>query len=125
MRTRASIKSATVVGALAGLLVQLAGPQIDAEGPASSVWLVVCAIAIGIPGYFYVLGIPTEELKGLRVLGAPLLKRASAFLLAAGAVLALAIASSHIKEFGQIDRCLDGGGGWDYQHRACEPESSK
>lgn len=120
MRTRATPRSAAIVGATAGLLLYFAGPVIDAPDSAGSVWLVLCTVAIGVPAYFFVLGIPGHKRKGLWVLNAPLLRRVGACLLAAGVLLTLAWTGSSINHFIQIDRCLDGGGRWNYQELRCE-----
>lgn len=120
MRPKASNRSAATVGVIAGLLIVFAGPKIDAVDTNSSVWLVVCAAGIGFPAYFYVLGIPVEDRKGLWVLSAPLLRRVGSFLLAAGTVAAFAVACSFMSQFVQVDGCLDGGGRWNYERKECE-----
>jgi len=119
MRTHATNQSAAVVGAAAGLILFFAGPAIDAPGGAASVWLVACTAAIGIPAYFYVLGVPAEDRTGLWVLRPALLIRVSSFVLAAGAAVSLAIACSSAIKFVQVDRCLDGGGRWNDEAREC------
>jgi hypothetical protein len=120
MRTRATPRSAAIVGATAGLFIYFAGPMIDVPGSVGSVWLVLCTAAVGLPAYIFVLGIPADERTGLWVLSAPLLRRIGAFLLAAGAVLSLAWACSSIIQFIPVDRCLDSGGRWNYQELKCE-----
>jgi hypothetical protein len=120
MRTQATNRSAAAAGAVIGLLMYFVGPQIDAAGPASSIWLVVCAAAFSFATYFYVLGAPTEDRAGLWILSPPLLKRVGACFLAAGVVLALATACSYVTQFVGADRCLDSGGRWNYQNKTCE-----
>ena len=120
MRTRASPRSAAIVGAMAGLMLYFAGPAIDAPGSAGSVWLLLCTAAIGLPAYIFVLGVPAENRTGVWVLRPPLLRRIGAFLLAAGAMLSFAWACSSINQFIQVDRCLDSGGRWNYQRLECE-----
>ena len=120
MRFRATNRSAATVGALAGGILFFAGPAIDGHGPAASVWLVLCAAAIALPAYFFVLGVPAEDRRGLWVLRPALLMRAGACMLAAGAVVAFAIACASLVQSVQVDRCLDGGGRWNSEVGACE-----
>lgn len=120
MRTLATNRSAAAVGAIAGIILFFAGPVIDGPGRAASVWLVTCAVAIGLPAYFYVLGVPIEERTGLWALRPALLIRIGSFLLAAGSVVALAIACSSVVHLVQIDRCHDSGGRWNFKANECE-----
>lgn len=120
MHRQATPRSAAAVGAVAGLLLVMAGPAIDGPGASATVWLIVCAAAIGIPSYIYVLGISPEDRRGLWVMNPQLLKRAGAFLLAAASVVALASACLYAIEFVRVDRCLDDGGRWNYERQTCE-----
>jgi hypothetical protein len=120
MRVNATNRTAAAVGAASGLLLFFAAPVIDAPDRAASVWLVLCAVGTGIPAYFYVLGVSEEDRQGLWVLNPAVLKRAGSFLLAAGAAIVLAIGCSSIVRHVQVDRCLDSGGRWNEEARACE-----
>lgn len=109
-RVQATNQTAVYVGAAAGFLTCFAAPVIDAPGEAASVWLVLCAAAVGVPAYFFVLGVPKEERQGFWVLDQALLKRSVSFLLAAATAVVLSIGCSSVVRCIQVDRCLDSGG---------------
>ncbi len=120
MRIHATNRTAAAVGAVAGLMLFIASPAVDAPGRASSIWLFACTVVIGLPAYFYVPGVPAEDRTGLWVLRPLFLMRVGSFLLAAGAAAALAIACSSAIQYIQVDRCLDSGGRWNHEARECE-----
>lgn len=120
MGTLATNRSATAVGAVAGLILFFAGPVIDGPDRAASVWLVMGVVSVGLPAYFYVLGIPAEDRTGLWVLRPALLIRIGCFMLAAGAVVAFAVACTAAVQFVRVDRCLDSGGRWNREASECE-----
>ena len=85
--------TALLAGFEAAAILYFLGPRIDQpNNPSSSYLLVLGALLVGVPAYFYVLGLKRSDLVGMWVLNPALLKRVGLWLLAAGsctAVLAL------------------------------------
>jgi hypothetical protein len=73
MRATATPTTAAIAGAYCSIVELLLGPLIDKQTPSSSVWLIVGALAVAIPAYFFVFGVAREEMVGLWVLRPALL----------------------------------------------------
>lgn len=52
------------------------------------------------------------------------MKRRAGLLLAIAALLAFGVYAAHASSFRAVDRCLDGGGAWNYRSRQCETAPS-
>ncbi len=88
MRLVATPLTATITGVYCAIVLLLLAPQIDSPS-SSSLWLVLGALAVGIPAFFFVLGVKREEMVGLWLMQRSLLDRIASFLLAAAASVAL------------------------------------
>ena len=90
MKYPATTGTALATGVYCSVVLFVLGPLIDAKGPSSSAWLLVGALAVGIPAYFCVFGVTREEMVGLWVLQPALLKRVAACFLGAISTATLA-----------------------------------
>ena len=90
MRYAATTSTAMATGVYCSVVLFVLGPLIDGKGPDSSAWLLVGALALGVPAYFYVFGVTKEEMVGLWVLQPALLKRVAACFLGAIATASVA-----------------------------------
>jgi hypothetical protein len=88
--SRATSRTAAVTGAYCAVVLQLLAPMIDRPGANSALWLILGVALVGIPAYFFVLGVTREQMVGLWVLQPPLLQRVAVWFIACGSVAGLA-----------------------------------
>lgn len=86
LNSRATSVTAAVTGAYCAVVLLVLEPVVDGLGTHSTLWLLLGAALVGIPSYFFVLGVPRKKVVGVWVLQPPLLRRLAAFLLACVAV---------------------------------------
>jgi hypothetical protein len=86
MRLVATDRSAIATGALAALVAVCLATFVDADSPSGSAALIVGTLFIGIPAYFFVLGIRRGEMVGLWAFRRPVLRRVALFGLTAASL---------------------------------------
>ena len=78
-RPVATPQSAAMTGALTALGGLLLGPIADGKGPFSTVALMLGVLWVGVPAYFFVLGLRKDQLVGAWMFQPALLKRIAAW----------------------------------------------
>ena len=86
----ATVRTAALTGAFAGLVGLLLGRFVDVPGSGGTLWLLLAVVVVGLPGYYFVFGITKAEMVGPWALQPALLKRVAACIIGAVAVATLA-----------------------------------
>lgn len=82
--------TAAITGAYCALVLLMLGPMLDRPGDHGALWLLLGAALVGVPAYFFVLGVAREQMVGFWVLQPPLLRRVAVCFLACALVVAFA-----------------------------------